>query len=336
MDLQPGQTRRIGEWSTISPVLSPATFAEQASAVTTVPGAYVPEIDALRCLAMTAVIAIHCGLFPLGWMGVWLFFVVSGFAVTTSLFSAKHAGRGTWSRMGTFFARRALRIWPVYFAFIAVSVAFVLTFGKASELAEVPWLLTFTQNIKMIIETYAPGTYWEGFAHLWTISVEQQFYLVFPFLLLLPGRSSRSLALIAVICAAPLVRYATGAWSVSHGHDALSAAFAVYAFGPGHFDAFAAGSLIALFRKEIAANLRYAQIAGVIALGVSALYVLAYAVVNLQLAGHFSVGVLRNILSGILYGQGREIWVYYVPVSLSVAVLMGILVGKPSLLRLCR
>ncbi|HTH99836.1 MAG TPA: acyltransferase family protein, partial [Acidisoma sp.] len=47
-------------------------------------------------------------------------------------------------------------------------------------------------------------------------------------------------------------------------------------------------------------------------------------------------GVLRNILSGILYGQGREIWVYYVPVSLSVAVLMGILVGKPSLLRLCR
>ncbi len=63
---------------------------------------------------------------------------------------------------------------------------------------------------------------------------------------------------------------------------------------------------------------------------------LAYAVVNFQLAGHVSVGVLRDILSGILYGQGREIWVYYVPTSLSVALLMAILVRRERLLRLCR
>jgi peptidoglycan/LPS O-acetylase OafA/YrhL len=336
MNLQRAQTRSIGDRSKIAPVSSPAIHANPELVVTTVPSAYVPEIDALRCLAMTAVIAIHCGLFPLGWMGVWLFFVVSGFAVTTSLFSAKHAGRSMWSRMGTFFARRALRIWPVYFAFIAVSALFILAFRPVGDLSEVPWLLTFTQNIKMIIETYAPGTHWGGFAHLWTISVEQQFYLVFPLLLLLPGRRSRILALIGVICAAPFIRYAAGAWSISHSHDALNAAFAVYAFGPAHFDAFAAGSLIALFRKEIAANRRYANIAAVIALGVSALYVLAYAVVNFQLAGHVSVGVLRNILSGILYGQGREIWVYYVPTSLSVALLMAILVRRERLLRLCR
>lgn len=46
---------------------------------------YVPEVDALRAIAMTAVIAFHCKLMPFGWMGVWLFYVVSGFSVTTSL-----------------------------------------------------------------------------------------------------------------------------------------------------------------------------------------------------------------------------------------------------------
>jgi peptidoglycan/LPS O-acetylase OafA/YrhL len=336
MNLQRGQMRSIDGLSTIAPASSTAFFAERSIADTSVPGAYVPEIDALRCVAMTAVIAIHCGLFPFGWMGVWLFFVVSGFAVTTSLFSAKHVGRSIWSRMGTFFARRALRIWPIYFAFIAVSALFILAFRPVGDLAELPWLLTFTQNIKMIIESSAPGTHWGGFAHLWTIAVEQQFYLVFPLLLLLPGRGLRSLALIAVILAAPVIRYATGAWSIAHGHDPLNAAFAVYAFGPAQFDAFAAGSLIALFRREIAANRRYADIAAVIALLVSAVYVLAYAVINFRLSGHFSVGVFRNILSGILYGQGREIWAYYVPTSLGVALLMAILVRRERLLRLCR
>lgn len=336
MHLQRIQQRRLGDVSTIARGPSMAPPADWRSAVPSVSGAYVPEIDALRCFAMTAVIAIHCGLFPFGWMGVWLFFVVSGFAVTTSLFSAKHAGHSIWRRMGTFFARRVLRIWPVYFAFLAVSALFILAFRPAGDLAELPWLLTFTQNIKMMIESYAPGTHWGGFAHLWTISVEQQFYLVFPLLLLLPGRRWRSLVLIGVICAAPFIRYATGLWSQSQGQGPLSAAFAVYAFGPGHFDAFAAGSLIALFRHEIAANRRYAAIAAVIALGMSALYVLAYAVVNLALFGHISLGVLRNILSGVLYGQGREIWVYYVPTSLSVALLMALLVGREWLLRLCR
>lgn len=336
MNLQRGQMRSISDLPTIALASSLAIPAKPASRVTTIPGAYVPEIDALRCFAMTAVIAIHCGLFPFGWMGVWLFFVVSGFAVTTSLFSTKHAGHSMWRRMGTFFARRVLRIWPVYFAFIAASALFIVAFEPMGDLAEVPWLLTFTQNIKMIIESYAPGTHWGGFAHLWTISVEQQFYLVFPLLLLLRGRRSRTLALIVVICAAPIIRYATGVWSLSHGQQPLSAAFAVYAFGPGHFDAFAAGSLIALFRKEIAANRRYADIAAVIALAVSALYVLAYGVVNVRLAGHVSLGALRNILSGVLYGQGREIWVYYVPTSLSAAVLMAILVRRQPLLRLCR
>ena len=268
-------------------------------------------------------------------MGFLLFFVISGFAVTSSLFSAKHAHHSVARRIVTFFARRAFRIWPIYFGYIAVSAIFILAFKTPGALAEVPWLLTFTQNIKMIIESYAPGTVWGGFAHLWTLSDEQQFYVVFPFVLLLPTRRLRTIGLVGVIILAPVIRYAVGAWSLDQHYDALHAAFAVYAFGPGHFDAFAAGGLIALYRQEIADNIRWAKIAGALAVLLSAIYVLAYLFMNIKLSGHLSVGDTRNILSGVLFGQGRQILVYYVPTSLGIAMLMGIIVRNGALLRIC-
>ena len=336
MELQRDQISAIIQTLNVPPVLGRASFTRQASGQSVVSGSYVPEVDALRCLAMTSVIAVHCGLFPVGWMGVWLFFVISGFAVTTSLFSEKHASRSLWNRVGDFYLRRALRIWPIYFGYIAIAALFILAFRPIGDLAEMPWLVTFTQNIKMIIETYAPGTCWGGFGHLWTISVEQQFYLIFPLLLLLPSRLLRSLALLAVVALAPIVRCATGQWSLAHGYDALHAAFAVYAFAPAHFDAFAAGSLIALFRREIAANPIYANVAAIVAIGVSILYLTSYALVDFRLSGHVSIGILRNILSGVLFGQGRQIWVYYVPTSLSLALLMSILTKRKNLIKICQ
>jgi peptidoglycan/LPS O-acetylase OafA/YrhL len=311
-------------------------FGHRPAALSGVPSSYVPEVDALRCLAMSAVIAIHCGLFPVGWMGVWLFFVVSGFAVTTALFSAKHNVRSIWNRIGTFYARRALRIWPIYFGYIAIGVIVIVAIGKPGELQELPWLLTFTENIKMIIMTFAPNTFWPGFGHLWSLSVEQQFYLVFPCLLFLPSRRSRSLVLLAVIVIAPFIRYATALWAASHGYDDLRTAYAVYAFGPSQFDAFAIGTLIAMYRDEIVRDKRLARWAAILAAAVTVVYVMAYMIVNFTLIGHLSVGIMRNIVSGIIYGQGREIWAYFVPTLLGAAALMGILAGERRCLTICR
>jgi peptidoglycan/LPS O-acetylase OafA/YrhL len=297
---------------------------------------YVPEVDALRCLAMTAVIAIHCGLFPVGWMGVWLFFVVSGFAVTTSLMAAKSSQRSIWLRIRSFYVRRALRIWPIYFAYIAASFAFLMALGEWGMLGQLPWLVTFTQNMEMIVASYAPGTFWAGFGHLWTLSIEQQFYIVFPFLLFLPNRQTRSLALLAVIAIAPLIRFATGQWALAHGFDSTQAAFAVYAFGPAQFDAFAVGALVALWRTEIEGNRQLIRISAIVAAAVTVGYVAAYLIIDLGLTGHPSVAALRNILSGILFGQGREVMVYFVPTSIGAALLIGILAGDRRLLTLCR
>ncbi|MBW4023066.1 MAG: acyltransferase [Proteobacteria bacterium] len=296
---------------------------------------YVPEVDALRCLAMTAVIAFHCGLFPAGWMGVWLFFVISGFAVTTSLFS-KHSLLSEWHRIAAFYVRRALRIWPLYFFYVVVSVVVLLGLGEYGALREVPWLLSFTQNIGMLVTRGAPGEPWQGYAHLWTLSVEQQFYFILPFLLFLPSRLWRTLLLASVIVIAPLLRLATARWATAHGYDDLGAASIVYAFGPDHFDAFAIGALIAMFRTEITRNRRLAKIAAVTAASFTTVYVLSYMVVNLWLGEPFSASVLRNIVSGVLYGQGREVWAYFVPTVGGAAVLMSILAGGRGCLRICR
>jgi hypothetical protein len=61
---------------------------------------YVSEVDALRCVAMTAFVAVHCRLLPFGWAGVWLFFVISGFAITSSLLASDRMSSDFGSSLG--------------------------------------------------------------------------------------------------------------------------------------------------------------------------------------------------------------------------------------------
>jgi peptidoglycan/LPS O-acetylase OafA/YrhL len=296
---------------------------------------YVPEVDALRGLAMTSVIIFHCKLMPFGWMGVWAFYVVSGFAVTSSVSS--HTARGGWAAtVGGFYLRRAMRIWPLYFAFLAANVVVLQALGWTAPLASLPWLVTFTQNINMLAYPDLPQNGWPAFGHLWTLSVEQQFYLLFPMLLLLRSRRAFALALTACVVAAPVLRLALGIWFSHLGWNDGDIAFAIYAFAPTHFDAFAIGALIALFRAEIRANPRIMRAAFAAAGTVTFLYVGVYAALGLAAAPHVSMDALRNIVSGVLYGQGREVFVYMLPTGISAAIIVGILCGQASCLRLCR
>jgi len=129
--------------------------------------------------------------------------------------------------------------------------------------------------MKMIATVYTPETAWPAFGHLWTLAVEQQFYLIFPFLMLVPRRSTRSFILLALIVLAPAIRGFVGAWATWLGWDSGRAAFAIYAFGPAHFDAFAIGTLIALFRSEIAKARRLTYIVFAIATVVTCVHVTA-------------------------------------------------------------
>lgn len=114
---------------------------------------------------------------PMGGWGVRLFFVISGFLITKLLLeSRERAGDGGWRVMGRFYARRCLRIFPLYYAVILVCLAIGL--GSTRQL--LPWLLTYTLNFHMASQ----GWWEEYFAHFWSLCVEEQFYLVWPWIIL--------------------------------------------------------------------------------------------------------------------------------------------------------
>jgi peptidoglycan/LPS O-acetylase OafA/YrhL len=140
-------------------------------------------LDTLRALAIALVFAYHYRVFvsgedsfgwasTVGWVGVDLFFVLSGFLIADSLFAGLKQGRQL-SLMG-FYARRALRTLPVFW--LVLALYFLLPDLMGGRTPPPLWrFLSFTQNIFLM-----PGT---AFSHAWSLCIEEQFYLVLPLLL---------------------------------------------------------------------------------------------------------------------------------------------------------
>jgi peptidoglycan/LPS O-acetylase OafA/YrhL len=151
-------------------------------------------LDGLRTFAVAAVLFQHflgfenlpgfLGTLPWGNMGVKLFFVLSGFLITGILLRSRDAVDGrqvsAWFSARQFYIRRFLRIFPLYYFLIAVCLAINL-----HPIREVlVWLLTYTLNIYAAIQ----GKWMDYFAHLWSLAVEEQFYLVWPWFVLFAAR----------------------------------------------------------------------------------------------------------------------------------------------------
>ena len=298
---------------------------------------YVPEVDALRAIAMSMVALFHCRFLPLGWMGVWLFFVISGFSVCTCLLASTRHTTSTRSLIQHFYARRCLRIWPLYFSFIALNVVFLIAAAKTRFLGEVPYQVVFLYNLKTIFTHYTDATRWSSFMPLWTLSVEQQFYLLFPLLFMLRTRRDVALALALIVLLSPIGRWMWGSWAYAHlGEDGRRTAFAVYAFAPVQFDAFAVGALIALFRSEISKHRRWMKFAVLCTLVGTLVYVGVYLAIDVSRAGVASIDGYRNIVSGVLYGQCREAFVYMLPTAGAAFLLMALLSKERISTWVCR
>ncbi|GAC1471886.1 MAG: acyltransferase [Isosphaeraceae bacterium] len=147
----------------------------------------VPELDSLRGLAALHVVLYHYWghTFPIGWTAVELFFVLSGYLITTIIL--KHHDSDQF--MSSFYARRALRIWPIYYLVILALLGLNSFFESRYPVGALPYFLSFTQNIQFYWSNTIPdflGPRW--FAHAWTLAIEEQFYLIWPALICLAGR----------------------------------------------------------------------------------------------------------------------------------------------------
>jgi peptidoglycan/LPS O-acetylase OafA/YrhL len=144
-------------------------------------------LDHLRALAITLVFMFHYGrLFPspawltalckFGWTGVDLFFVLSGYLISSHLF-AEVARTGHIS-LRTFFIKRFFRIIPAYL--VVVAIYFCISYAREREALAPLWkYLTFTQNLGLDIRTQ------RTFSHAWSLCIEEQFYLCLPLILAL-------------------------------------------------------------------------------------------------------------------------------------------------------
>ena len=259
----------------------------------------IERIDSLRAIAMLAVIAQHAHLLPFGWMGVWLFYVISGFVVTTSLIARAETGHRRGDTLA-FYARRGARILPIYYVYIVAGLLVSsLWLGRADWQPFVSMLFMYNN----FADAFGNGFYahWPA-GHLWTISVEWQFYLIYGLLFIWAPRAWVIAGGFLVLIADPILRVIAGAILLRH-QPPLDAAFSIYSFSLLHFDAFAIGALIALFRDRLTG--RHGLIAGAAALALLAIYLLVYAMID-RAHGARGIDVLRNLVSGILIGQGRE------------------------------
>lgn len=287
------------------------------------PAQRIDAVDGLRAVAMSMVIAQHCGLLPFGWTGVWLFFVISGYVITRGFLAdeARPAGDPAPDRLTrwrAFMAQRALRIVPVYLLYLALNLPWLLALGGTDRLGDLPWLLSFTYNGHMVFGFWPGSSDWAPFGHLWTLSVEQQFYLLFPLLALWVAPRLQVGATLALIACGPLLRWAWVALLQAGGADDPGwLAFAVYASSVCHFDAFLIGSLIARLEPRLQAQPTHARTLWAVALAFAAGYAL-WAVALNHAAGARGIDLLRNVYSGILFGSHREV-VAYIAIDLVAA-----------------
>lgn len=190
----------------------------------------IDQLDGLRALAFTAVFLHHAAHAPLLWMGVDLFFVLSGFLITRNLLQLR-AQCSTGRALGVFFYRRLLRIVPPYYlALAAIGLYHGFPDGSA------PWYFTFTSNVRDALH----GAHQGALNTLWSIGVEEQFYILWPWLVLLVPRRRLAAAFALVVAAAPLVRALATGMSLD----------AVYRLMPCRMDLLAMGALLALVDRD--------------------------------------------------------------------------------------
>lgn len=174
---------------------------------------YLPALDGIRALAILLVVASHAHPTMLkgGSLGVDVFFALSGFLITSLILEELRAGGGRRYAFVRFYARRSLRLFPALYAAVAVVALYLV--GRRSQLAgfletigvdePYPWTTwgkfvggaaTYTTNL--IGVTATPGNL---LGHTWSLALEEQFYLIWPILLVTAGRRGRRPALMGLL-----------------------------------------------------------------------------------------------------------------------------------------
>lgn len=225
-------------------------------------GAHIPALDGLRGLAILLVLIYHQTVMAsntdldraflhvthLGWCGVDLFFVLSGFLITGILFDTK----GSDHYFRNFYARRTLRIFPLYYAVVFFSLIVLPAVGRMGlvppekianfgriEGNEV-WYWLYLSNFSIAYE----GRFLHAILDIsWSLAIEEQFYLLWPTVVFFFARKALMRVCIALVLAAIAWRTAL---LLGFERGAFTNPIGIYVMTPGRLDALAIGAWVAL------------------------------------------------------------------------------------------
>ncbi len=225
---------------------------------------YIKSFDSLRAIAVTLVIISHwlpqnhfLNFLPNGDIGVDAFFVLSGFLITTILLDNRGSELNDLKHKlilaKNFFARRSLRIFPIYFLLLII-LYICQSYTHISLKHSILYHITYTSNIFFFIKQD-----WEGsMSHLWSLAVEEQFYLIWPWIILFTPIRYLKHVIIGFIClgiCSNLVLYYIFPGKVLY-----------YILTPTCFDAFGLGAIISHNLKY--EPQRYPQIRKYVVIGI--------------------------------------------------------------------
>lgn len=299
----------------LAPQLQPASNLASAGSL---PTGHIPAIDGLRGIAVLLVVIAHtilmrpncwldeqvAAILGAGWCGVDLFFVLSGFLITGILYDAK----GGSHYFSSFYMRRTLRIFPVYYAaiFLLLVVLPRISLPQADAYREIAqhqswfWLhlsnLHFAQN----------GFTGDATDVFWSLAIEEQFYLLWPLVIWFATRRTLITLCIALVAAAFFVRL--GMWQLG------VKPVAIYVLPFARMDGLAAGGLIAILARTTHGLTAYTMLAR-----------------RLALACVLSLAILALFTGGLpIWGKATQLFGYSLFVGLFACILILVLTGHAS------
>lgn len=137
---------------------------------------YYPVLDGVRAIACMSVLLFHASVpgFSYGWIGVQIFFVLSGFLITGILMKKEKSSR----YFVDFWQRRMLRIFPIYYITLILCIFIQYLLGCGSGIKENLYFFSWSQNYLLGLQNFVVNLFVMN--HSWSLAVEQQFYLLWP------------------------------------------------------------------------------------------------------------------------------------------------------------
>ncbi len=262
-------------------IIIPYRGIKKRSSLTLTESKTLPGLDAIRAIAILMVFFFHAGMLACGYLGVHLFFVLSGFLITGLLIRTKDRNFGSF--LTGFYGRRVLRIFPVYylyllFMFILTLLPLSLSEKPAAELHilkyQLPYAVSYLYDFYHASSAFVTSRF---LTHFWSLAVEEQFYLIWPFLIFIIPNKHLKTFFIAVILFGPLIRFGE---SIIHAMPAFSGYFVkeqnlfINVLPFSNIDAFACGALFTLRPAKTKPGTILALFIGVVSLGILTEYLM--------------------------------------------------------------